>query len=298
MSFIGDILGTNVKKESPIAVQNPYDAGLIAQQQQQFVNALQSQANGTGGPSAAQQLMQNAMDQNAANSYSMAASQRGTNPMLAMRNAAQANAQAGLQSAGQTAAMRAQEQLNAQQMLGSQLHNMSSAGASYANMNLQGQMNNANNNGKTGGGILGAIGSVGGKLLGMADGGEVPDSGSGGGAGKGSFSTFADEYKKAWAQPNFTPDTHFIPFKSGGQVPGVASVPGDSQTNDTVPAMLSPGEIVIPRSRASDPEMAKEFIDHIMSRKKAKEPGQGYSKVLEAHRAMTAAIKHMEKHGG
>lgn len=37
-------------------------------------------------------------------------------------------------------------------------------------------------------------------------------------------------------------------FKQGGHVPGVANVPGDSIQNDTVPAMLSPGEIVVPRT--------------------------------------------------
>lgn len=37
-------------------------------------------------------------------------------------------------------------------------------------------------------------------------------------------------------------------MKMGGHVPGEAAVPGDSERNDTVPAMLSPGELVIPRS--------------------------------------------------
>lgn len=42
-----------------------------------------------------------------------------------------------------------------------------------------------------------------------------------------------------------------IDMRSGGQVPGTANVPGDSPLNDTVPAMLSPGEYVIPRSEMS-----------------------------------------------
>lgn len=37
---------------------------------------------------------------------------------------------------------------------------------------------------------------------------------------------------------------------NGGVVPGEAKVPGDHPANDTVPTMLSPGEIVIPRSVA------------------------------------------------
>jgi len=38
----------------------------------------------------------------------------------------------------------------------------------------------------------------------------------------------------------------------GGVVPGEAQVPGDHPANDTVPTMLSPGEVVIPRSVAQD----------------------------------------------
>src|SRR5512137_325025 len=47
-------------------------------------------------------------------------------------------------------------------------------------------------------------------------------------------------------------------LSKGGQVPGKAQVFGDDEANDTVPAMLSPGEIVLPRSvtHSSDPEGA------------------------------------------
>ena len=46
----------------------------------------------------------------------------------------------------------------------------------------------------------------------------------------------------------------------GGRVPGAPQVFGDDERNDTVPAMLSPGEIVIPRTKASSPEEAAEFV--------------------------------------
>jgi hypothetical protein len=42
------------------------------------------------------------------------------------------------------------------------------------------------------------------------------------------------------------------PMYDGGVVPGQARVPGDHPANDTVPTMLSPGEVVIPRSVAQD----------------------------------------------
>ena len=44
-----------------------------------------------------------------------------------------------------------------------------------------------------------------------------------------------------------------INFRGGGPVPGQAQVPGDSQQNDIVPARLSPGEVVLPRTVAQNP---------------------------------------------
>jgi hypothetical protein len=47
--------------------------------------------------------------------------------------------------------------------------------------------------------------------------------------------------------------------QAGMTVPGQASIPGNSLKNDTVPAMLSPGEIIVPRDHAMDPEKAASF---------------------------------------
>jgi len=49
----------------------------------------------------------------------------------------------------------------------------------------------------------------------------------------------------------------------GGYVPGKAKVKGDSPQNDTVPAMLSPGEVVIPRSAANDEEDYDKFMKEV-----------------------------------
>lgn len=54
-----------------------------------------------------------------------------------------------------------------------------------------------------------------------------------------------------------------LEMRSGGSVPGMARVPGDSPKNDTVPARLSPGEVVIPRTIAHSPDMAANFIRHL-----------------------------------
>jgi hypothetical protein len=52
---------------------------------------------------------------------------------------------------------------------------------------------------------------------------------------------------------------HAICMKLGSYVPGKAKVDGDSETNDTVPAMLSPGELVIPRSVPKTGEAMEQF---------------------------------------
>lgn len=49
----------------------------------------------------------------------------------------------------------------------------------------------------------------------------------------------------------------------GGVVPGHPMVHGDSPKNDTQPALLSPGEMVIPASKTHDPQTALSFIKHL-----------------------------------
>ena len=59
----------------------------------------------------------------------------------------------------------------------------------------------------------------------------------------------------------------------GGEIDGRPIVPGDSPVNDKVPAMLSPGEIVLPRSVATHPnapELAKEFVKHLPKKAESK----------------------------
>lgn len=54
----------------------------------------------------------------------------------------------------------------------------------------------------------------------------------------------------------------------GGKIPGKAQVKGDSYQNDTVPAVLSPGEIVIPRSilESKNPvQAAAQFVKHTLA---------------------------------
>lgn len=52
-------------------------------------------------------------------------------------------------------------------------------------------------------------------------------------------------------------DFPWVNFAQGGLVPGRASIPGDSLKNDKVPALLSPGEVVLPRSVLGDEAFRK-----------------------------------------
>ncbi len=65
-------------------------------------------------------------------------------------------------------------------------------------------------------------------------------------------------------------------MKSGGKVAGKAKVSGDSPKNDTVPAMLSPGEVVIPKSVMESADPVKEaaaFVAQELSKQKSPEHG-------------------------
>lgn len=63
-------------------------------------------------------------------------------------------------------------------------------------------------------------------------------------------------------------------LSKGGNVPGQAKVSGDSYSNDTVPAMLSPGEVVIPR--------------HVME---SKDPAAAAAKFVRACLAKSGKLK-------
>jgi hypothetical protein len=102
-----------------------------------------------------------------------------------------------------------------------------------------------------------------------AHGGEVPDH----------LSNLAKIY-----HPHLFCNGGMTDYRSGGTVPGKAEVKGDSPKNDTVPAVVSPGEIVLPRSvtQAEDaPARAAEFVKHLQKRKTEK---KGYAAVAESRK--------------
>lgn len=256
---------------------------------------LERQRQGDFGPggSLAQAMLQQGLSQNIANVRSQLASQRGLSPALAARYAAQQAAQLGGQTAQQAGILGLQQQLAAQQQLGQlgmgsaelgggvggQLLSkaresditqaMAKSDADLKKLNILAQSDVelqklAQKSGIDAATILleiekanqaAASGDrdamfkiMGGILSGIA-----------GAAAKGSMQGAA----------------------YGGRIEGQALVDGDHPKNDIVPAMLSPGEIVIPRTAAQDKKKAKAFLDAL----DGWDEKPSYTKVLKARRA-------------
>lgn len=282
-------------------LQNP-----INQSQDQFNNnianqgtlaqqlALQAQGQ---GPNPALSQLQQSTNANSQQAAAQAASTAGINPALAARLAVDAGANANQQAAGQAATMRANQELGAQgqlanlygQMGGQQIQNQSTLQGALANQNqlysqnqlepqrINGQIQQSNNQqaGQIFGGLINGAGGLLGKGLGLASGGPVP-------------SRLPDHLQAVASIYHPT-----IDFRSGGPVPGQAQVAGDSPQNDTVPAMVSPGEVVLPRSVSQSqdaPSKAEEFMKHIQDKKKG-----GYAKVVESKKSLKERVENLEK---
>lgn len=218
----------------------PADPSSLRGQQQQLAGNLFGTLNGTQ-PSVAQQQLKQTTQGNVANAYAMAQSGR-YNPAAA-RMAADNVGALNQQAAGQGALLRAGEIQGAQGQLGGLLGNARQQDTEQALRSMQGlgginqAMLNARENQESQqqNAYYGTAGhAIGGQLLGGLT--------SGGSAALGTLAA-----------------------AHGGPVPGRAKG-GDSAKNDTVPAMLSPGEVVLPRSvtKADDaPDKAKAFVEAI-----------------------------------
>ena len=193
-------------------------------QQQAIGNTIGQGVNQNLAYTQALQNQQNALAGNAQNQVSNQAGALGLN-----QNAT--NSQTGALQ-GLTGATQGQQGL-LQQGLGAQ---------NNANVAMQSNINNANAN------IQGTVAQGQQSLLGGAIGalGAIP-----GLSALKTVGTALAAHGGMIGDPN-VPKTHAVVdylknMKKGGNVPGTASVKGDSYANDTVPAMLSPGEIVVPR---------------------------------------------------
>lgn len=231
-------------------LQQQQNLGNVNNQQNQLAQVLQAQQKGQG-PSVAALQLKDAMDRNAAMGAGQIAAQKGINTGLAQRLINQNTANTQQATGGQAALLRAQEQQQATANLGNLYNQMGTMGIENQR-SLSGVINpsqqveadtsrqNAAQRAQIAGGLI------------NAGGGALSAGAKGGAAGA----------------------------AHGALIGGQAIHPGDNKKNDIVPAMLSPGEIVIPRSKANDPDKAKEFVEALLSEKRKKETS--YSDVLKA----------------
>ena len=284
--------GIGQQQQFTNALQGLGGAGIQAQQA--GLAGLQGVANGTG-PNPAMAMLNQQTGQNVAQQAALMASQRGvgSNAGLLARQAAQQGANIQQNAIGQGASLQAQQQLNALGQLGQQgaaATGQQQAGLGQllgAQQNLSGQygqnlQNQQGINAQIASGnadraqaaTMGVLGLAhGGSIPNMSDGGSVPNLGI-----SPDFSNIGkapDSLGQATDQPTSTLGKALSGLKmagafmsDGGHVPGKPRVFGDSEANDTVPAMLSPGEIVVPRTKAKDPKAAAKFAAAVALRSK------------------------------
>lgn len=288
MGFISSLIGANNTYQAPTVntgnSQQLVDNGLG--QQGSFAaasgnnnafamqNALAGQlAQGAAGqgPNPALAQLQQTTGQNIASQAALQGSQRGVgqNAGLLARQAAQQGGQLNQQAVGQGATLAAQQQMAYQQslgqLLGQQVGQQQTAlgqfqqGAQANNGTLYGYNQNSQNvnagvaqqNAKTNATIAGgALSGAAAALPLLAHGGEMPQP-----TGEAADSLITPAHLAEY----FCGGGEAYSDGTGPVVPGQAQMAGDSKRNDTVPAMLSPGEIVVPRSHAVDPQKAAEF---------------------------------------
>lgn len=283
-----------------MGVERAFGAG---DQQQALADALRAQAEGTAGPSLAQMQLQQATDRTGKQAAGMIGAQRGLSAGTATRLAANAAAGANQEAAGQSAMLRAQEQLAAQNALAQQLQAMrggdinqqqasqglyGTAGAlrgDQRGQNLQNfQQTQALNAGVAQGNQQAAMQA---EALAQGDADRAAaaeranqarsDRIVGGVANAAAGYSARGNMIPAAPTPAFVPAFDGAPVAApegwkaaeGGVVPGRARKPGDAAANDTVTAALSPGEVVIPRSISQHPNapaMAAAFLEALRRR--------------------------------
>lgn len=260
--------------------------------QQNTYNALEQVANGQG-PNPAQAQLANATGANVANQAALMASQRGAgaNAGLIARQAAQAGAGIQQNAAGQAAALQANQSLNALNQLGGIAGQQVGQQQNALNAYDQGQQNlystgigalNQDNANKVGqskqqNDMIGQQTAAGQKFFSnlVATGATAAGVPGGGGVAKAEGGMIHPAMQHLSGKPLAQGGNVGSKLKTGGKVPGTANVGGtkDSYSNDNVQAVLSPGEIVLPRSvtKSKDPVgNAAKFVQAVMAKQNMK----------------------------
>lgn len=106
----------------------------------------------------------------------------------------------------------------------------------------------------------------------------------------------AEKQEKEMAEYNMSCGGKVRPknYKEGGKVPGKALVPGNSPINDTVPANLSPGEVVVPRTAMSDDEEFDAFMEKFRPSKRKESSDPDKPLIIQALSNLKSRIDRME----
>jgi len=215
--------------------QQGYMNALQAQGQaaNQGLTALQNEGNLAGNMYGLQAGQQNtvAAAQNALNQFNAANSQQAGLANQANQQASNLyNTKTGQDIANQNIYGSNQRQYQNQVMAPQQAAQLALEKSGQQVGVTEAQAGQATAAGQQNAGLIGgAIGTIG-NVIAAAKGGEIPDT--------------------------IIPPTAFL---RGGQVPGQPQVAGDSPANDTVPARLSPGEFVVPKTAMQRPEI-RDFL--------------------------------------
>lgn len=292
MGFLGQLFSAQnqFQNKAPQVDYTSMQPGAIAQpqntinQQGQLAQALQQEMQG-GGPNLGATQLQQATDRANSQAAGLIGSQRGMSPALAARqilNQQAANNQGATNQAVQT---QQQLQLGAQGQLGNVLGQEGQLGLGQEQalqqasqgqnaLNLQAQLANQ----KAANDFLPSV-------LGGAS-----------GVAQGAAKIGAMFNEGGQVDAMVSPGEMVVPpggnYDDGGIIPGEAQVMGDSPKNDTVPAKLPVGAVVVPRSVTGgggpnlNPAKVADFINAL---KGNQNQTSGYGKVLAAKQRMQRA---------
>lgn len=264
-------------------------SGRVGAEQASLAEALRAQAEGRG-PSLAQMQYKQALEQSQAAAASQLASARGLSPAQAQQMLMVQQAGARQAAAGQSAQLRLQEQMAAQAALG----------------NLLGQRRQQELlGGQLAAGLYGTAGGLGMSQAAMEQQARMATiqqaqaeaaanrqlAGAAIGAVAGGVAPFATQLAQTGSLIGGAPRA--ARGREMAEVPGKAKFKGDTRSNDTVPALLSPGEIVLPRSVAQDedaPDKAKDFVAALKKQKRPsmKSVAQAMARLQELEARMDA----------
>ena len=253
-----------------------------------LIKTMQDQIAGKS-PSIAESQLRSTTNRNLAQTMAAAAASRGGNPAAMQRQLLQQRAASNRDVAEQGATLRLQEQQANQNMLANLTNQQQqndlnqiiqpgqiAAGGEQARFNADVARVNRTRDQQDN--ILGSVLGGAGQLI----------AGGAGGLAKSLFSGGGSSGSTGGASP-VQGNRRMVasPFAKGGLVDGPEIVKGDSEINDIVPAVVSPGEMVIPKSVVEQGHSAvSKFAKTLLKAKQSEKPiPKGYAAILAAKKA-------------